>query len=127
MTTDQLTSPALRSLLPQFIAEAIARADLPPLTQPEDREFLWHVLEFVVDAFWQAYVGQLSLAARRELQEAGQDETGETLVQWIDRNGPIEGNIGGQLLAQEIMKDLQEKLPPILREAYEDLHSTRST
>lgn len=123
MQPTQLLSPAVRSLLSTFVAEAIGQADLPPLTRPEDEEFLAGVWTSVIDAFWEAYVNQLGELAQQQLLEAGKDETGEKLWTWLQEYADFEKNEGARLLAQEIMADFQEKLPPILEEAHRSYHN----
>jgi hypothetical protein len=119
MTLEQLNSPALRSLLSEFIAETVLQAHLPPLTEPEDQDFVGDTLECLVDAFWEAYVSQLGELAQEQLLEAGGDGTGEKLWRWLQEYADFEKNEGARLLAQEIMADFRDKLPQILPEAYE--------
>ena len=121
MTHDQLLSPALRSHLSTFIAEAVAQADLPPLTHEDDPLFLRDIMEIVIDAFWQAFVGQLGEAAQKQLLEANEDEKGEKMWQWLQENADFEKNEGARLLAQEIMEDFATKLPALIAEGHKEV------
>ena len=118
MKPEQLLSPALQSLMSTFVGEAIAKADLPPLTGSEDRVFVQEILRCVVDAFWEAYTGQLGEAAQKQLLEAGEDPTGEKIWQWLTEHADFEHNEGARILCQQIMEDFRVKLPPIIAEAY---------
>lgn len=118
MTTNQLLSPAIRSHLSTFVSEAIAQADLPPLTRPEDEEFLEGIWMSVIDAFWEAYVGQLGELTQKQLLEAKEDETGEKIRAWLQEYADFEKNKGARLLAQEIMGDFSARLPRIIAEAH---------
>ena len=118
MQLTQLLSPAIRSLLPAFVAETVMRANLPPLTRTEDQDFLRGVMESVIDAFWEAYVEQLGPLAQKKLAEAAADETGEKIWAWLQENADFKKNEGARLLAQEIMADFKRKLPDILKQAY---------
>ena len=118
MTQEQLLSPALRSQLSTFIAEAVAKSDLPSLTRPEDQDFIGGIFKSVIDAFWRAYVGQLGEATQKQLAEAAEDETGEKIWSWLQKNADFEKNEGARLLAQEIMEDFSQKLSGIIAEAH---------
>ena len=118
MTHEQLLSPALRSELSAFLADAIAKADLPPLTREQDILFVHLLLEGVIDAFWEAYTGQLGDAARKQLQDANADETGGKIWQWMQEYADFGANAGARLLAEEVMNDFGTRLPDIITEAH---------
>lgn len=106
---------------PFAFSELIATAamGLPPLTRPQDSEFLRKMTEVAMDAFWQNYVADLPMEAKTEFDRAADSDDGDVLYEWFKKHADFEEDPLAEAKGRAVLLELQEKLPAILMKEYD--------
>lgn len=106
---------------PFAFSELIATAAmaLPPLTRPQDSEFLRKMTEVAMDAFWQNYVADLPADAKAEFDRAADAENGIPLYEWFKKYADFEEDPLAEAKGRSVLLELQEKLPAVLIKEYD--------
>ena len=100
----------------QLIAEA--SMSLPPLTRPEDGDFLRAMAGKAINTFWSEYVDALPQELRADLGVAMEKGENAAVLEWFSQYADFENDAGARQLANLIFDEIALQLPSLIKKEY---------
>lgn len=116
MTQNTLPSIGLSEQFSDLVAQSAM--ELPPLTRPEDMEFLRSMLAVAIEAFWVNYLSLQPDHVQEEYAKAQEAETGDALLNWMQKHADFAGNPIARATADKVLSDLRERFPAVMQAEY---------
>lgn len=118
MSTHKYSPTGFPTVISEMIGEAAMR--LPPLTRPQDGDFLRDSAMIVMDAFWENYVASLPKAVEEEYRTAESEESLENMLEWMRKYADFQNDQRAEELGSKILTEIADKLPEFLPAAYNE-------
>lgn len=110
---------------PLNFSDLVARGSmsLPPMTKPDDGQFLTGMAAKVMNAFWTEYMGALPYEVQSELLIAIEQKDQDAVLDWYVRFANFPEDANARELATVILDELSEAMPEIMKQEYQDFHA----
>ena len=113
---------------PNIITEMIAEAcmELPPMTHPDDGNFLKVIAGLCIQTFLENYATTCSVDAQDAFAQVRETQDADAFLSWINTNADFEKDEDTVRRADMVLEDMAIRLPELLKTAYTELRNERS-
>lgn len=112
------TSAGFPAMFTNLVAEAAMK--LPPLTKPEQFEFLKEVQGLVIEGFWERYVAAYPQEVQAEIHKALKDEDFPAVQAWHAKYANFAADPSAAKKADLILDEIAANLESTIKESYDE-------